>query len=203
MRLLGSPSAPIGTPLFTRAYRTRGNRVNAAGQGQTQPAMQGGTRGAGIVVCSMVWTNPQAVGLFRTSCGVSDLSTLFCRPTAAHLAPYYLAIARPAVCAPPIMRWRSPNCDRTKPGSAFRQHIPCRFVAVVMPTLWCTNVRHVSPDRRKRDAGAAAAVPVVCRTGAERRRADRSQSDVVMSGAVDSGRESGHGNIDANDPKRA
>jgi hypothetical protein len=50
------------------------------------------------------------------------------------------------------------------------------------------------------NAGAAAVVPIVCRTSAGRRRADRSQSDVVMSGAVDSGRESGHGNIDANDP---
>jgi len=28
------------------------------------------------------------------------------------------------------------------------------------------------------------------------------QSDVVMSGVVDSGRERGHGNIDANEPER-
>jgi hypothetical protein len=48
----------------------------------------------------------------------------------------------------------------------------------------------------------AAAVPVVCRTGAGRRQADGSRSDVVMSGVVDSGRESGHGNIDGNDPIR-
>ena len=45
-------------------------------------------------------------------------------------------------------------------------------------------------------------MPVVCRTGAGKRQADGSRPDVVMSGAVDSGRESGHGNIDANDPKR-
>src|SRR5260370_41329892 len=42
---------------------------------------------------------------------------------------------------------------------------------------------------------------VVCRSGAGRRQADGSRSDVVVSGVVDSGRESGHGNIDANDPK--
>jgi len=29
------------------------------------------------------------------------------------------------------------------------------------------------------------------------------QSDVVMSGVVDSGRERGHGNIDANDPEQS
>jgi hypothetical protein len=36
-----------------------------------------------------------------------------------------------------------------------------------------------------------------------RRHADGSRSDVVVSVAVDSGREIRHGNIDANDPKRA
>jgi hypothetical protein len=51
-------------------------------------------------------------------------------------------------------------------------------------------------------AGAAAAVPVVCRSGAGRPQADGSPSDVVMSGVVDSEREIGHGNIDANDPRR-
>src|ERR1700720_2455676 len=58
-----------------------------------------------------------------------------------------------------------------------------------------------SQIERSRDAGAAAAVPVVCRTDVGRRQADGSRSDVVMSGVVDSGPESGHGNIDANDPK--
>ena len=53
---------------------------------------------------------------------------------------------------------------------------------------------------RSQDAGAAAAVAVVCREGAGRQQADGSRSDVVMSGVVDSGRESGPGNnIDAND----
>jgi hypothetical protein len=35
-----------------------------------------------------------------------------------------------------------------------RQHIPCSFVAVVMPTPWCTNVRHVLPGRRKLGRGS-------------------------------------------------
>ena len=43
-------------------------------------------------------------------------------------------------------------------------------------------------------------MPFVCRSGAGRRQADGPQSKVVMSGVVDSGREIGHGNIDANDP---
>lgn len=49
-----------------------------------------------------------------------------------------------------------------------------------------------------RHTGAAAGVPVVCRSHAEPRQADGSRSDVVMSGAVDSERKSGIGNIDAN-----
>jgi hypothetical protein len=61
----------------------------------------------------------------------------------------------------------------------------------------------VAQIERSQDAGAAAAVPVVCRSGAGRRQADGFRSDEVMSGVVDSGRESGHGNIDANDPQRA
>ncbi len=44
-------------------------------------------------------------------------------------------------------------------------------------------------------------MPVVCRTVAGKRQANGCRSDVVMSGVVDCGRESGHGNIDANDPK--
>jgi putative tryptophan/tyrosine transport system substrate-binding protein len=54
--------------------------------------------------------------------------------------------------------------------------------------------------RGKRCRRTPSAVPVVCRTGARRRQADESRSGVVMSGVVDSGREIGHGNIDANDP---
>jgi hypothetical protein len=54
---------------------------------------------------------------------------------------------------------------------------------------------------RSQDAGAATAVPVVCRSSAGRRQADGSRSNVVT-GVVDSGREIGHGNIDANDPER-
>ena len=41
------------------------------------------------------------------------------------------------------------------------------------------------------------AVPVVCRSGVGRRQADGPRSDVVMSSVADSGREIGHGNIDA------
>ena len=40
---------------------------------------------------------------------------------------------------------------------------------------------------RGQNAGAAAAAPVVCNSGAARRQAGQSQSDVIMSGIVDSG----------------
>jgi hypothetical protein len=56
---------------------------------------------------------------------------------------------------------------------------------------------------RKHSTQTAVALPVVCRSGAGRRQAGGSRSDVVMSGVVDSGRDNGHGNIDANDPKRS
>lgn len=54
-------------------------------------------------------------------------------------------------------------------------------------------------DRRE-GTGAALAVSVLCRSSAGGRQADGSRSDVAMSGVVDSGRQIGHGNIDANDP---
>ena len=41
----------------------------------------------------------------------------------------------------------------------------------------------------------------VCGPGAGMRQAEDPPSDVVMSAVVDSGRERGRGNIDANDPK--
>jgi hypothetical protein len=40
-------------------------------------------------------------------------------------------------------------------------------------------------------------VPIIWGSGAGRRQANDSRSDVVMSGVVDSGPERGHGNIDA------
>jgi hypothetical protein len=84
---------------------------------------------------------------------------------AAHRG-FYLAIARSAVCAPPVLRCPSLNCDQTKPGQAPRQQFPCRLIAVVMPTLWWPHVRHVRQMDRSQDAGAAAVVPVVCRSDA-------------------------------------
>src|SRR6266540_137710 len=60
----------------------------------------------------MGWTNRQAVALFRTSCEVLDVPAFLSHPTAAHLAPFYLAIARSAVsvrvshiCS--VVHWRT------------------------------------------------------------------------------------------------
>jgi hypothetical protein len=122
---------------------------------------------------------------------------LFCRQTAPHLAAFYLAIARSAVSPSPFLRGPSPNYGRTKkPDQALRQQIPRWFVAVDMPNT-CVTYRQIE---RSHDAGAAAAVPVVCRSGAGRRQAVGSWPDLVISGVVNSGRERGHGIIDA-DPK--
>src|SRR4029077_13379725 len=74
---------------------------------------------------------------------------------------------------------------------------PDAFARLIVGDRTCITCRQIE---RSHDAGAAAAVPVVCRTGAGRRRANGSRSDVVMSGVVDSRREGGHGDIDANDP---
>jgi len=62
----------------------------------------------------MGWTNPQAVALFRTSCEVFDVSAFLSHPTAPHLAAFYLAIARSAVCASPVPHNSSLSCDLTR-----------------------------------------------------------------------------------------
>src|SRR5262245_20344355 len=55
---------------------------------------------------------------------------------------------------------------KQKPSEAPGQQSPCRLIAVVTPTLWrakCVKCLRVDGSW---DAGAAAAVPVVCRTSA-------------------------------------
>jgi hypothetical protein len=133
---------------------------------------------------------------------LSDLFVLFCRPTGPHLAAFIL----------PLLGRRSAPCQscavlrqtaiRQKSGRASRQHIPCRFVAVVMPTVRCTNVRHLLPGRRKLRRGSCGGCARCLQN--ERRKAASRQVSVerVRSGVVDSRRQSGQGNIDANEPKR-
>jgi hypothetical protein len=62
----------------------------------------------------MGWTNQQAVVLFRTSREALDVSAFLSRPTAPHLAAFYLAIARSAVCASPVPHNSSLSCDLTR-----------------------------------------------------------------------------------------
>src|SRR5712672_3495625 len=62
----------------------------------------------------MGWTNRQAVALFRTSCDVLDVPAFLSHPTAPHLAAFYLAIARSAVCASPVPHNSSLSCDLTR-----------------------------------------------------------------------------------------
>jgi hypothetical protein len=135
-----------------------------------------------------------AVMLSRTLRQVSDLSMLFCRSTAAHLAPFILpSLGRP--CA--ILRQTAIGQN---PGEAPKQQFQCRLIAAVVPTFGGRTARHVRQIDRSRDAGAAAAD---CKSDEGRRQARGSRSDVVMSGIVDSGQQRGHGNIDANEPEAA
>lgn len=102
----------------------------------------------------------------------------------------------PAFPARPFAKLRSDKKSNQTPDSSFRASS-----LQSIRRIFGDRARHASPDRAKPSAGAAAAVLVVCRSGAGRRQADASRSDVVVSGVVDSGREIGRGNIDANDPE--
>jgi hypothetical protein len=77
--------------------------------------------------------------------------------------------------APPFARLRS---DKDSDPASW-QRVACRFIAVVMPILWRSNV---SPGRRKSDAGAAAVVLCVCGPIAGRRQSRRGHriGDSVM-----------------------
>jgi hypothetical protein len=52
--------------------------------------------------------------VLRTSCEVLDVPAFLSHPTAAHLAPFYLAIAGSAVCASPVPHNSSLSCDLTR-----------------------------------------------------------------------------------------
>jgi hypothetical protein len=117
---------------------------------------------------------------------------------------FYIAVARSAVCSPPFLRGPPPNCDRTKnqtkhPGSRFRAG-SLQLICRIFGERTCVRCRQIEQSQTQE---LRLLCPVVCRSGAGRRQADGFRSDEVMSGVVDRGRESGHGNIDANDPQRA
>jgi hypothetical protein len=90
----------------------------------------------------------------------------------------------PAVPVRSFAKLRSERKPDQAPGSRFRAgslQSTCR----IFGDRTCVTCRQIE---RSQDAGAAAAVLVLCRSGAGRRQADGSRSDVVMSGVVDSGR---------------
>jgi hypothetical protein len=88
--------------------------------------------------------------------------------------------------------------NQTNTPAADPSQVCCSRDAESFGDRTCLTCRQIE---RSQDAGTAAAVPVVCRTAQENGKQTGSRSDVVMSALVDSGRESGHDNIDANDPK--
>jgi len=81
---------------------------------------------------------------------------------------------------------------RQKPGEAPRQQTSCRLIAVVMPTNGSVARASCSPNRPRQGWRSRGR-----RTGCSQIRRG---TDLRMSGIVESGRESGHGDIDPNDP---
>jgi hypothetical protein len=87
------------------------------------------------------------------------------------------------------LRRRRPTGSGRCVASGGRRQVPQqrfarRLISAGMPTLWRPQVCHVHRIDRGQAVGAAAAVPVVCRSNAGRRQADGSRSDVVFSGVV-------------------
>src|SRR6266568_1513881 len=110
----------------------------------------------------MGWTNPQAVALFRTSCEVLDVSAFLSHPTAPHLAAFYLAIARSAVCASPVPHNSSLSCDLTRTRRSAQAAVSVQIHCSRYVDSLAGRMRHVRQMDRSQDAGAASAVPVVC-----------------------------------------
>jgi hypothetical protein len=93
-------------------------------------------RGAHSLDCSMSCANRHAVTLSRTLRQLSDLFVLFCRPTAAHLAPFILpSLGRRSASHRPCAILRQTSIGQ-KTDQALRQQIPRKFVAVDTPNLW-------------------------------------------------------------------
>src|SRR5713101_3175857 len=81
----------------------------------------------------------------------------------SHLAAFYLAIARSAVCASPVPHNYSLSCDLTRirrsAQAAVSVQTHCSRYVDSLAGRACVHVRQMD---RNQDAGAASAVPVVC-----------------------------------------
>ena len=101
-----------------------------------------------------------------------------------------------AVSARHFAKLRSRNSETNQP----RERILRRFVAVDRGSRTCVMFARSTEARTQelRRLCSLFADPTQ-----EGRQAHGSRSDVIMSGVVDSGQESRHGNIDANDSKRS
>jgi hypothetical protein len=92
---------------------------------------------------------------------------------------------------------RSDKNHTKRPGNSFRAD----SLQQLRRLSGGRTVRHVRQIDRSQDAAAAAVVPFVCKSDLGRRQAGVCRLDVGMSGAVESGRERGHSNIDTNHPE--
>jgi hypothetical protein len=121
------------------------------------------------------------------------------RSTAAHLGRFILLSSGCRNCVLPFLRRPSPWCDQAKVGRSARAADLVQTHCSRYAEVWSIAVRHVRQIDRRQDAGTAAAVPVVCRSDARQTALGPARE---MSGVKDSGRERGHGDIDANNPSR-
>ena len=131
------------------------------------------TQGAHSFDCSMSCANRHAVMLSRTLRHVSDLAMLFCRPTVPHAAAFIL---------PSLGRRFGPRRSCAIPrqianGQKQTKHSDRGFCAGSLQSICrifggrtCITCCQIEQSQ---DAGAAAAVPVVCRSGAGRRQSRR------------------------------
>jgi hypothetical protein len=182
---------PKEWPMCARCYATTHRAVATHATMSLGLSVWRPPRGARIIAGSMDWTNPHAVALFRTSRGVPDLSMLFCRPTAAHLAPFILpSLGRRSALRRPCAALRQTAIRqklRSSMSGAGCVQLDCSFYA---DSLMDERASRIAASTEGRTQELRLSCPLFGRSYAGRRPADGSRSNVVMSGVVDSGRES-------------
>jgi hypothetical protein len=147
----GAPSGHGLDPRSIGRAKARGARSAMQSFGSECISDRGSTAAPRVVPSQAVQSNVQT-----NTCDQN-------RPAAPR--GFYLAIARSAVCAPPILRCPSPNCDQTKTRSRISAALSVQVRCSLFGVRTCVMCCRVDG---KWDAGAAAAVPVVCRTSAGR-----------------------------------
>ena len=158
-------------------------------------------RGARIRDFAWACGKSHIAGRKRTSLQDTDIPAFSSSPTAPHIAAFYLAIARSAVCFPPVparsfAKLRSDK-KQTKHPAADSAQVRCSRYAESLVTARPSRAA-TSSEAGRRSCGGRARCLQIGRRKSTSRGVSAGRGSV---GVVDSGREIGHGNIDANDPK--